>query len=56
MPVLMSWLVKVFVKLTIFNNAIHQTVQGPYEENYCIFVTSAVTLFLLLRELVIIWL
>lgn len=52
----MSWLVKVFVKLMIFNSAVHQTAQGPYEENYCIFVTSAVTLFLLLRELVILWL
>lgn len=52
----MSWLVKIFVKLTIFNNAVHKTVQGRMKTIIASLLPSAVTLFLLLGELVIIWL
>lgn len=45
MPVLMSWLVKIFAKL-LFNNAVHKTVQGHMKRTIASLLTSAITLFL----------
>lgn len=57
MPILMSRLVNIFVKLMIFNHFSHvvpKTMQGHMKRIIASLLTSAVTLFLLLRELVII--
>lgn len=56
MPVLISCLGEIFVKLMIFNSAAHKTVQGHAKRITASSLTSVVTSFLLLRELVIIWL